>query len=73
MVPHLLINKNEFKKSVKYAVSMIHFPHGDIDHETEWDHPLWIESYTTYSLDVFPIPSATAFFVYILVSTLKLE
>ena len=30
----------------QYAVGITHFPHGDI--EREWDHLLWVESYTTY-------------------------
>ena len=31
------------------------FSHGDIKHETEWDHPLWVESYITFLLDIsFP-------------------
>ena len=43
-----------------HAVGIIQFPHGNINHEMEWDHPLWVESYTTYSLDTFPIPFAAA-------------
>ena len=42
------------------AVGITHFHHGDIDHETEWDRPLWVKSYTTYSQGIFPIPFATA-------------
>ena len=41
MVPHLSKDKNEFKKCDQYVVGIILFPHVDIDHETEWDHPLW--------------------------------
>ena len=44
----------------QYAIGIIRFPHGDIDNKTEWDHPLWVESYTTYSQDIFPISFATA-------------
>ena len=59
-VPRLSINKNESKLYDQYAVNIIQFPDVDLDHETEWDHPLWVGSCTTYSLDVFPIPFATA-------------
>ena len=50
----------------QYAVGIIPFPHGDVDHETVWDHPQWVESYTTCSLDIFSIPFAYSFFVYII-------
>ena len=53
--------KNELKKYDQYVVGIILFPHVDIDHETECDHPLWVESYITYFLDSFPIPFAIAF------------
>ena len=29
--------KHEFKMCDQYAIGIIHFPHGDIDHGTEWD------------------------------------
>ena len=45
MVPHLSKDKNEFKECDQHVVGIILFPHVDIDHETEWDHPLWVESY----------------------------
>ena len=60
MVPHLSKDKNELKKCDQYVVGIILFPHVDIDHETERDHPLWVESYITYFLDIFPIPFAIA-------------
>ena len=58
-VPHFSIDKNEFRKCDQYAVGIILFPHGDIVHETEWDHPLSVESYIIYSLDIFLILFAT--------------
>ena len=35
--------KKKKKKCDKHAVGIIKFHHGDIDHETEWDHPPWVE------------------------------
>ena len=60
MVPHLSKDRNELKKCDQYVVDIILFPHVDIDHETEWGRPLWVESYITYFLDSFPIPFAIA-------------
>ena len=34
--------------------ALIWFPRGDIDHEKEWDPPLWVESYTTFEADSLP-------------------
>ena len=46
----------------QYAGGIIDFPHGDIDHKVEWDHPLWTESYIQLVLwiSIFPIPFAKA-------------
>ena len=37
--------QNEYKKKCdQHAFGIIHYPCGDIDHKTEWGHPLWVES-----------------------------
>ena len=53
VVSHLSKDKNELKKCDQYVVGIILFPHVNIDHKTEWGHPLWVESYITYFLDSF--------------------
>ena len=51
MVPHLSKDKNELKKCDQYVVGIILFPHVNIDHETECDHPLWVESFPHVNID----------------------